>query len=295
MPVAVRRLPALAASALIAGLLALGPGQPAPSLASNHIAVANVTGTVWYDEAGTGQHDGRAVPAAGAWLTVHPDPGLPPIYANAEGAFAFSIPEGSYTVEAWWYDPQAGGTGAVELKGAYTAAQRRFIGGTNQELHLGVRPTSRFPARVDAKVHLVWTHDAIGQARSVAEAPLANVVALLYHAGTSYSVPCGYSPRVALVVDVNGQSMRLEREGMKRIVTAEGRTFPVWEFNDVDVKPALSPGAWVHFSLQVSDDFTAAEGEVAATRFRSNRWVHSLDSAQAPSRELPSISAADCQ
>ena len=276
---------------LLAGLaLAVTSARPAPGLAAQPRPLANVRGVVWYDDLGDGRLGTGSPPASNARLVVHPDPGLPTIYANSDGNFAFSVPEGTYTVEAWWDGPEVTSRAPNRFTGAYSITTFHLVAGVTRNLSLGVRPTGRFPARVDAKIEVVWPHDRTGKLRSVAEAPLANLAAHLFHADTPHSVPCSYSPQVSLVAAINDRPGEVVAEGVKRLVTVDGRTFPVWEFNDVDVSAAEDPANRIYLWLRVADGLEPDERSRAEPRFRSNVWAHGVDGrTYSPERTYPRL------
>ena len=290
MPSPQLRVPRIAFSALavVLALVTAGVGRADSGTVAQPQPLANVRGVVWYDDAGTGRRQGGEPLAPGAQIVVRPDPGLPTIYANGDGAFAFSVPEGAYTIEAWWDGPEVtsrspGGPGA-----AYFSTTVDLLAGTTHDLSLGVRPTGRFPARVDAKIEVVWPHGYSGQLAPVAQAPLANVMAYLFHASTRQPVPCSYSPRVDLVAAVDDRPGEVVANGVKRTITMAGRSFPIWEFNNVDVSAAQDPKRRVYFWLKVADDLTPDEDAYAEPRFRSNVWAHGLDGrTYSPQRMTP--------
>ena len=105
------------------------------------------------------------------------------------------------------------------------------------------------------------------------EADLANVTAyLLAGDGTAAapalldSPPCDFSPTVRLWSALNSEPSRQVSIGQKRMMTSGGRTFPVWDFNDVDVQPARDPANKLAFSVTVDGVTTL-----------SNVWAHAAD------------------
>lgn len=273
----------------ILALSAASDGEHASrSSAAEGELLANVRGIVWYDERGLGEREGSEPLAAGARVTLHPDAGAPASYTNGLGAFAFSAQPGRYTLEVWWDDPliaprRTGGHG-----GAYHVTPLDLHAGQTHDLQIGVRPTLRFPALVDAKIEVVWPHDERGHARPVLEAPLANVVAYLFHAGTAISVPCSYSPELTLVAAVDDEPGRRVATGVKRIAEDQGRRFPAWVFDDVDVSAAQSPSSRVYFWLEAKDGLGSDDRSYAEPRFRSNVWAHGDDPrTSSPDRVVP--------
>ena len=274
--------------ALLLALAALGAGTTRPARAAEPGALANVRGVVWYDEVGDGRRAGSEPFASGAQIILSPDPGMPPIYANESGSFAFSVAEGVYTLEARWEGSAVTSRAPGADSGAYNLLTLRFDAGANQELSIGVRPTGRFPAQVDTKIEIVWPHDAQGRPRSVAEAPVVNISASLFYADTPVSVPCSYSPVVQLVAAIDDRPGQVVAVGNRQIVTVASRTFPTWEFDDVDVSAVWNPQGRVYFWLKTSDTLAPDTDSYAPPRFRSNVWAHALDGrTYSPKRSAP--------
>ncbi len=138
------------------------------------------------------------------------------------------------------------------------------------------------PSRVDAWIGILWPHGGV----PVQQAERANLTAILFAAGTRLALPtAGFKPTVRLhwaindAVDVTGgQGL----PGLPREVSREGVRYTVWDFNDVDVRPARSPDNRMYFWLSV-DGLEAS----------STVWVHSVDGRPIlPTAELP---ASSCQ
>ena len=131
----------------------------------------------------------------------------------------------------------------------------------------GVR--SATPDGVNARIQVVWPHDRYGQAQPVARATLANVTVALFHAtipNVADSVGTGFNRRVLLYKALNNGPMQLVGAGVKRLTTQGGVTYPVWDFNDVDVSQARDPLNKVYFRVLVED-----------TRTFSTVWSHGAD------------------
>ena len=140
----------------------------------------------------------------------------------------------------------------------------------------GPRPT---PATIRAKIEIVWPHGGA----SVREADLANITAYLISEtnGTASSLleppACDWDPTVKLWAALNAQPARLVGVGQKRMATLEGRTFPVWDFNDVDVSVARDPANRLTF-------FTTVDG----VRTLHNVWTHAADARTVfPQADVP--------
>ena len=98
--------------------------------------------------------------------------------------------------------------------------------------------------RVASRIEVVWPHGSAPQR----EASKANVTAQLLMPGANESVPCRYNPQsVQLWRRVNNGPRELVTAGTRRFATADGITYPAWDFSDVDVSMvrggAPSPGA----------------------------------------------------
>jgi YVTN family beta-propeller protein len=138
------------------------------------------------------------------------------------------------------------------------------------------RPT---PAIIQAKIEIVWPHDGA----SVRDADLANITAYLISTthGLASSLleppPCDWEPTVRLWVALNAQPARPVAVGQKRMTDVAGRTFPVWDFNDVDVSAARDPANRLTF-------FTTVDG----VRTLHNIWTHATDARTVfPQTDVP--------
>ena len=126
----------------------------------------------------------------------------------------------------------------------------------------------RTPAAVRAKIEIVWPHGGA----SVRDADLANITAYLISAegeapaGALQAPPCGWSPTVRLWGALNQQPARELAIGQRRMLTNSGRSFPVWDFNDIDVRAARDPANKLVF-------FVTVDG----VRTWSNIWTHAAD------------------
>ncbi len=115
------------------------------------------------------------------------------------------------------------------------------------------------------------------------EADLANITAYLISEtnGTASSLPeppaCDWDPTVKLWAALNAQPARPVAVGQKRMATIEGRTFPVWDFNDVDVSAARDPANKLTF-------FATVDG----VRTLHNVWTHAADARTVfPQADVP--------
>ncbi len=122
--------------------------------------------------------------------------------------------------------------------------------------------TRALGSAVDAKIEIVWPH---GNA-PVREARLANITAALFQPATLYSVPQDTRLTVRLWKAVNNGVGQPVGVGERRVVTRNGVTFPLWDFNNVDVSAARDPARRIYFFLTVDGWET-----------HTNVWVHGAD------------------
>ena len=132
-------------------------------------------------------------------------------------------------------------------------------------------PPAQAPA-VDARIEIVWPHDGQGNPAPVDEARFVNVEVYLFERGTLNPVSCSFSNEVMLrwgsndatragvvLVPAHGEwGVRGER--VMRVI--DGKSLPVWVFNDVPVTSSKT-----YFFVAV----TGAD-------VRTNIWAHSADS-----------------
>ncbi|MFN8532451.1 MAG: cellulase family glycosylhydrolase [Dehalococcoidia bacterium] len=118
------------------------------------------------------------------------------------------------------------------------------------------------PAAVDGKIEIVWPHSNA----PVAQATKANIGAYLFHRGTLKSVGVDWTPTVRLWRAVGSGQFEAIATAVKSVQQANGMSFPVWNFNDVDVSAAKDPAQKVYFRLSVDN-----------VDSRSNIWSHAAD------------------
>jgi hypothetical protein len=137
------------------------------------------------------------------------------------------------------------------------------------------------PSAIQAKIEIVWPHDGA----SVRAADRANITAYLIAepdksgapSGLLEPPPCAWNPTVRLWAAVDAEPARPIAIGQKRMTTVEGRTFPVWDFNDVDVSAARDPANKLTF-------FTTVDG----VRTLHNVWTHAADARTVfPQTDVP--------
>jgi len=115
---------------------------------------------------------------------------------------------------------------------------------------------------VIAKVEIVWPHGGLPAERAM----LANITAYIFLDDALSPPPCDWDPTVRLWMAVNDLPARPVQVGKRRLLTERGRSFPVWDFNDVNVGAARIPRNRLHFFVTVDGAPT-----------RRNIWVHAID------------------
>ncbi|NOX62089.1 MAG: DNRLRE domain-containing protein [Chloroflexi bacterium] len=124
-----------------------------------------------------------------------------------------------------------------------------------------------------AKIEIVWPHDNA----PVTEAKLANITAHLYEDEALNPVACDFDRTVRLWAALNNEPARPIAIGQPRTVTQNGRTFTVWDFNDIDVSAANDPANKLNFFVTVDGLET-----------RRNIWTHGADARTfAPVQDVP--------
>lgn len=118
------------------------------------------------------------------------------------------------------------------------------------------------PAVVRAKIQEVWPED--GQ---VGGSPTrVRITAYLISETGNDSPPCLWEPVVLLWAALDNEPARVVARGEKRMATAHGRTFPVWDFEHVDVSAARDTPHKLSF-------FVTVEG----VRSLPNIWTYGAD------------------
>jgi len=115
---------------------------------------------------------------------------------------------------------------------------------------------------VDAKIEIVWPQGGL----PVSQATKANITANLFLPDTLTSVPPDWSPTVRLWRALNSSVAEEVGTGYKRLVTANGIIYPVWDFNNVDVSAARNAANKYYFYLTVD-----------GVQAYSNVWAHGVD------------------
>ena len=143
-----------------------------------------------------------------------------------------------------------------------------LVGGDPKLLVERVPP---IPTVVDAPLQVVWPRDAL----------TANATGVLTLPGTLEAVPCRWNPTVRLLAQVPGGRSTVLGTGAKRMLTQDGVTYPVWDFNGVSIAQAAQ-GSTLELWLEVDGVATHA-----------TRWVHDPDEPWPPFwQQRPTVSCA---
>jgi len=176
----------------------------------------------------------------------------------------------------------------------------------------GVVQAQSAPA-VDARIEIVWPHDAQGNQAPVASAPLVNVEVYLFQRGTMNPVDCDFANTVTLRwaqnfrgyydlppyggfggLNPTGNTVPVYAPsdgvvGQRTARTVDGKTFPVWVFNNVpvasDAVASAKPASYAtYFVVQV-------DGVTTYTTI----WAHGADArTNSPQRDVPASGGAGC-
>lgn len=113
-----------------------------------------------------------------------------------------------------------------------------LVGGDPRLLVEQVTP---LPTLVDAPIQIVWSPDG----------STANISGVLLQSGTNQSVGCRWNPTVRLFASVDGGPAQPVATAARRLMTQDSATFPVWDFNAVDIS-AASQGHRLELWLDVA-------------------------------------------
>jgi hypothetical protein len=143
-----------------------------------------------------------------------------------------------------------------------------LVGGDPRLLVEQVTP---LPDTVDAPIEIVWPRDAA----------TANISGVLLQPGSTQPAPCRWNPPVRLLASVDGGPASLVANGARRLMTQDGVTFPVWDFNDVDISVAAQ-GHRIDFWMDVAQ---------AGVTTRAAHWTYAADQPQPePWQQPPTVS-----
>ena len=146
-----------------------------------------------------------------------------------------------------------------------------------QDVPTGLGPLG---SEADARIEIVFPHDAQGNPKSVTEASLVNIGVDLFSVGTLQSAPVDANLTVRLFRSLNNDPQREVGVGQKTIVSTGGVAHPRWLFNDVDVSASQNPLNKYYFRISVDGLGT-----------HSNVWSHGADARTIfPNIDTPSQS-----
>ena len=96
---------------------------------------------------------------------------------------------------------------------------------------------------VDARIQIVWPHDATGVERPPSDATQANLAVMFFKRGTRLSVPVGWQPGgITLYGAWNHEIGRpLAKEATTGVRTTGAITYPYWEFTNIPVERGVDP------------------------------------------------------
>jgi hypothetical protein len=112
------------------------------------------------------------------------------------------------------------------------------------------------------RIEIVWPHGGA----AVRDATQANVTVYVLAGEGNNPPPCASEPVVRLWAAQNAGPARMLKVGQKRMTSQGGNTFPVWDFNDIEVSAAQDPTGKLAFFATVDNLFTY-----------HNVWMHAAD------------------
>ncbi|MBX6771614.1 MAG: hypothetical protein IRY83_07800 [Chloroflexi bacterium] len=131
----------------------------------------------------------------------------------------------------------------------------------------------RPPAKTDTKIEIVWPQGN----RPVSQATRANITAAMFAHGTTTSVSPSFSGTLRLWRSLNNGVGEPVATGVKRLAQAGSFSYPVWDFNDVDVSAARDPKNKYYFWVTIDGQAT-----------NSNIWAHGADArTYFPQQDVP--------
>ena len=138
-----------------------------------------------------------------------------------------------------------------------------------------LRPNAQLsaaPPAVDGRMEIVWPHDWA----PVQKAQLANLGLRLLAPDSLMTPPCGWTPRVTVWQALDTEPA--EPLGGAKQRSVDGRVFPYWELNDVDISAANDPAHKLYYMIQVAGADTA-----------TSIWAHGQDArTYFPQQDVPS-------
>jgi hypothetical protein len=123
-----------------------------------------------------------------------------------------------------------------------------------------VERVAPLPTAVDTPIQVVWPKDPRH----------ANITAVLLLPNSLEPVPCRWNPIVRLFAAIDGGPTTALGTATRRMLTRDGRTYPVWDIDNVDISAALQ-GRSIDFWLDVDGVTTHA-----------TRWTYTTAPAAPP-------------
>ncbi|MCL5960045.1 MAG: hypothetical protein M1358_12170 [Chloroflexi bacterium] len=202
------------------------------------------------------------------------------------------IQQGGQNITMWqWNDVDVSGAVDPLNKYYFTLGVDKVATNTNVWSH-GEDARTIFPQQdvptglgplgteADARIEIVFPHDAQGNPKPVVEASLVNIGADLFAVGTLQSAPLDANYTVRLFRSLNNDPQREVGVGQKAIVSTGGVSHPRWLFNDIDVSASQNPLNKYYFRISVDGLGT-----------HSNVWSHGADARTIfPNIDTPSQS-----
>lgn len=133
-----------------------------------------------------------------------------------------------------------------------------------------VEKVAPLPTAVDAPIEVVWPKDPKN----------ANITGVLLLPNSTQAVPCRWNPSVRLYASIDGGPTLNMGLGARRVATDNGVTYPVWDFNSVDIS-AAQQGKSIDFWLDVNGVTTHA-----------TRWTYSTATPTPMPTPTPSADAS---
>jgi photosystem II stability/assembly factor-like uncharacterized protein len=106
---------------------------------------------------------------------------------------------------------------------------------------------------VDARIQVVWPHDAEGNPKDTSEAAYANISVALFKHGTRLSVPIGWHPAGLTLNGAWNQEIGqpVATEATTQVRKAGAITYPTWEFNNIPVDRAMDSTNKLHLWVSI--------------------------------------------
>jgi hypothetical protein len=126
---------------------------------------------------------------------------------------------------------------------------------------------------IDARIEILWPHGNL----PVTKATQANLTVALYNHGTTTSVNARLANTLHLWQALDNGVAQPVATATKRTATAGGLSYPLWDFNDVNVSAARDPNHRYYFWATADDQPTNA-----------TIWAHGADArTNFPKQDIP--------